>query len=299
MRASTTACTARSTRAGQNLVLVPHMYSGGVASMDRIIGPDRPLDPRRFCILVPGQLGNGAATSPSTSGVKPFPQLTVGDDVEIQRRLVAALAGEVSLHAIIGYSMGGHQAYGWATRYPERVPRLMIAAAAARPSSSAEALMGVLVRTLGVEPARRATALHARVWSVVGVTPEVYRRQAWRPAFHSQREFVETVFEQDFAALDPADLICQLDKWRRADFADALPQIRAATIVMPFRGDPFAPVEQCAAEQRTIPGAALRVLESVWGHYGFAGLGGSRDRDAIDAAIGDVLNADAYRPPPQ
>ena len=159
--------------------------------------------------------------------------------------------------------------------------------------------MGVLVRTLGVEPARRATALHARVWSIVGVTR---RCTAVRPGgrrSHSQREFVETVFEQDFAALDPANLICQLEKWRRADFADALPQIRAATIVMPFRRRSVPPVEQCAAEQRTIPGAALRVLESVWGHYGFAGLGGSRDREAIDAAIGDVLNADAYRPPPQ
>ncbi len=79
----------------------------------------------------------------------------------------------------------------------------------------------------------------------------------------------------------------------------ALPQIRAATLVMPFRGDPFAPVEQCISEQRMIPGAVVRVLDSVWGHYAFAGFGGSQDRDAIDAAIGDVLNADAYRPLPQ
>ena len=48
-----------------NAVLFPHMYSGTQASLDCWIGPGRPLDPDRWFVVCPGQLGNGDSTSPS------------------------------------------------------------------------------------------------------------------------------------------------------------------------------------------------------------------------------------------
>ena len=42
-----------------NAVLFPHMYSGTQTSLDSWIGPGRALDPDRWFVVCPGQLGNG------------------------------------------------------------------------------------------------------------------------------------------------------------------------------------------------------------------------------------------------
>jgi homoserine O-acetyltransferase/O-succinyltransferase len=281
---------------GGNLVLFPHMYSGGVESLDRHIGRGRALDPGRLCVLVPGQLGNGSATSPSNSRDGRLPELSVADDVEVQRRLVATLFGEQArLHLLIGYSMGALQAYAWAVDQPARVRRLMVLAGAARTSAPAAALLDTVEAALeGPHPLRE----HAELWRTLGVSPAVYDEEHWRRAgYSSAEEFTRAVFHEDLAAADPRDLLCQLGKWRSfdvsrqagGDLARALGRIQAATCVMSFAGDPFAPPEQCAAEAALIEGARLQSLETPWGHYAFGGFD-DRDIDAIDAAVSALLD---------
>ena len=41
--------------ARDNVVLFPHMWSGTPKAMEIFIGHDRPLDPRRYFIILPGQ----------------------------------------------------------------------------------------------------------------------------------------------------------------------------------------------------------------------------------------------------
>jgi homoserine O-acetyltransferase len=41
--------------AKENVVLFPHMWSGTPKAMEIFIGDDRPLDPRRYFIILPGQ----------------------------------------------------------------------------------------------------------------------------------------------------------------------------------------------------------------------------------------------------
>jgi homoserine O-acetyltransferase len=52
----------------------------------------------------------------------------------------------------------------------------------------------------------------------------------------------------------------------RGDLAGALGAIRARTVIMPGRTDLYFTPEDCAAEAALIPGAELRVIESVYGH---------------------------------
>ena len=105
---------------------------------------------------------------------------------------------------------------------------------------------------------------------------ELFRREAWRDAgFTSVEDLVQRLFVDDYGACDPATLLAQLAKWRRADvsrhargdLAAALGRIGARTVVAPFSHDAWFPVADCAAEQELIPNSALRVVESVWGHY--------------------------------
>jgi homoserine O-acetyltransferase len=125
--------------ARDNAVLVCHAISGDshVAQhnneddpgwWDIVVGPGKPIDTDRYFVICPNLLGGCRGTTgpgsihPSTG--KPygrdFPTITVGDMVEAHRRLLDHL-GIDSLLAVVGGSIGGHQALTLATQSPERV----------------------------------------------------------------------------------------------------------------------------------------------------------------------------------
>jgi homoserine O-acetyltransferase len=128
--------------AGDNAILVCHALSGDAhAAGDPggnggarpgwwadFIGPGRALDTDRFFIISSNFLGSCYGTTGPTSidgrtgkaYGKDFPQVTIGDMVEVQRMLVDHL-GIGRLLAVIGGSMGGQQVLEWAVRFPDRL----------------------------------------------------------------------------------------------------------------------------------------------------------------------------------
>lgn len=276
--------------AGSNAVLFPHMYSGSPASLDSIVQAGRALDPERWFVICPGQLGGGRSSSPSNTDGK-FPEVTIGDDGTAQERLLEHL-GVDRLALVLGFSMGAQQAYEWAVRSPDRVERLAAVAGTARTTPNCG---------LAVELAERALetgglGLHARAWVPVGLSAELFRTEAWRDAgFASVDDLVRRLFDEDLAPLDPADLACQCRKWRTADVSRhtggdltaALGRIRAETFVLPFSKDHLFPPEDCAVEQRLIAGSELRVIASPWGHWSWEMTAAARD--TLDRHLGELL----------
>jgi homoserine O-acetyltransferase len=141
--------------ARDNAVLIGHALSGDshVARHDPaddpgwwdvLVGPGKPVDTDRWFVVCPNVLGGCRGTtgpnSPSPETGRPygpdFPTVTIGDMVEVQRRLVDHL-GIARLHAVVGGSMGGHQALAWATRHPDRVRAAVPLAASPRLSAQA------------------------------------------------------------------------------------------------------------------------------------------------------------------
>jgi len=112
---------------------------GNVGWWDNLVGPGKPLDPRRFFVVGNNYLGScfgstgPASTNPATG--KPwgadFPVVTVEDWVEAQARLADHLGIE-RFAAVIGGSLGAMQALQWALSYPERIRHAIVVAAAAR-----------------------------------------------------------------------------------------------------------------------------------------------------------------------
>jgi homoserine O-acetyltransferase len=93
-----------------------------------MVGPGRPLDTDRFCIICVNVLGGCLGTTgprdldPATG--KPwalsFPVITIADMVRAQKAVVDHLGIE-RLLCVAGGSMGGMQALQWAASYPDRV----------------------------------------------------------------------------------------------------------------------------------------------------------------------------------
>jgi homoserine O-acetyltransferase/O-succinyltransferase len=254
-----------------NAILFTHMYSGTSASLDPWIGAGRALDSDRWFVICPGQLGNGVSSSPSTCA-EPFPELTIGDDVSAQHRLVSEHLGIERLELALGFSMGAQQAYEWAVRFPNVFGRLAVFAGLARTTPANDLLVAASAEAL----ASGGTAQHAHFWAATGMSADVFRLEAWREAgFSSVADLVTRLFEEDFAPSNQDDLLAQLAKWRRADvarhaggdLASALSRITARTVVAPFSHDNWFPAADCRAEQELIAGSSFRVVDSVWGHY--------------------------------
>jgi len=106
---------------------------------DNLVGPGKPLDPRRFFIVGSNYIGScfgstgPASINPKTG--KPwgadFPVVTVEDWVEAQARLADRLGIE-RFAAVIGGSLGAMQALQWTLSCPERVRHSIVIAAAAK-----------------------------------------------------------------------------------------------------------------------------------------------------------------------
>ena len=101
--------------ARDNVVLFPHMWSGTPKAMEAFVGEDRPLDPSRYFIVLPGQFANGFSSSPSNTpppyNAGAFPNVTIGDDVRAQHRLLTERYGIERLELVTGWSMGAEQTY--------------------------------------------------------------------------------------------------------------------------------------------------------------------------------------------
>ena len=144
---------------------------------------------------------------------------------------------------------------------------------------------------------REGLRLHSRLWSVMGLSTELYQRELWRDlGFSSLEDFLIGLLDATFLPMDPNALLIQAWKWQCADvghlaggdLAQALGRIRARTVVMPIDTDMFFPPRDCEAEQRLIPGAEFRVLRTYWGHVGVMCMDPGY-LEQVDRALAELL----------
>ena len=105
-----------------NLILLPTYYGGAAAGNYPWVGNNSPLDPERYCIVIPSLLGAGESSSPSnTSGEQGgpcFPAVSLYDNVMLQKRLVEEAFDDAGIALVMGWSMGGMQALQWGCLFP-------------------------------------------------------------------------------------------------------------------------------------------------------------------------------------
>ena len=211
--------------AKDNAVLVCHAITGDshVARhnadddpgwWDVVVGPGLPIDTERYFVICPNLLGGCRGTTgpgsanPATGRPygRDFPTITIGDMVEVQRRLLDHLGVE-RLLAVVGGSVGGHQALTWATRFPDRVRSVVALATSPRLTSQALAF-----DVVGRNAIRRDPHYHGGQYYDDKRGPEVglaIARMIGHITYLS-RESMKQKFEAD--RLQPRDLAIEFEK---------------------------------------------------------------------------------------
>ena len=141
---------------------VAGVYEGQARSegwWDNMVGPGKPVDTDRFFVIGVNNLGSCFGSTgpmhvnPDTGRVygADFPVVTVEDWVNAQARVLDAL-GIQQLAAVMGGSLGGMQALGWALQYPERVRHAIVIASAPNLSAENIAFNEVARRAIVTDP---------------------------------------------------------------------------------------------------------------------------------------------------
>ena len=126
---------------GDQHVASAHPITGKAGWWARMVGPGKPIDTDRFCVIavnvIGGCMGSSGPETLADDGrpyAMRFPVVTVSDMARSQAMLLDHL-GITRLHAVVGGSMGGMQALSWAAHFPDRVAAALIIASTAKHSA--------------------------------------------------------------------------------------------------------------------------------------------------------------------
>jgi homoserine O-acetyltransferase/O-succinyltransferase len=93
--------------------------------MKALFDPGKPLDARHYYPIFPDSIGHGHSSKPSDGLKASLPNYGYRDIVDAQHKLVTETLGINHLHAILGMSMGGMNAWQWAETYPDAMDGVM------------------------------------------------------------------------------------------------------------------------------------------------------------------------------
>lgn len=297
-----------------NVILYPTSYGAHHTDIDWLIGPARVLDPTRFFIVVPNQLGNGLSTSPSNLpepfGLGRDPTFTHWDNVHAQERLLRERFGVTRLRLVYGWSMGGQQALHWGAIFPDRVGSLCAVCTSARTSPHNKVFLEGIRATLTADGSYRdgrfaerpVRALRAfgRVYAGWAMSQAFYRERLWSGiGFASLEDYLVRAWEGNFLRRHPEDLLSMIETWYRSDISDnpiyggdlarALGAITARAIVMPSTTDLYFTAADSEAETRQMPNAVFRPIDSIWGHRAGNPIQCPEDEAVLRAAVRELV----------
>jgi homoserine O-acetyltransferase len=301
--------------AKDNVVLVPSHYMADWHGYDWLIGEGRALDPRRHFIVATELFGNGRSSSPSNTpepfhGPR-FPLTGIRDNVEAVRRLLADRFGVSHVWAIIGFSMGGQQAFQWAVSHPDFADRIVVTAATARTYGHGVVRLEGQISALTADPAfdngdykvppARGLSAFGIVWAGWLFSQGWWRKELWRDPAKPDLTLEKVIdgFRADFIpGADANDLILQMRTWEKHDVGQtpgfqgdterALRSIRAPLLYMPSETDLYFPVQDAVYEAAFVPRVTLKPIPSLWGHTAGA-ASNPADGKFLNDAIRDFL----------
>ncbi|QYE33078.1 alpha/beta fold hydrolase (plasmid) [Polymorphobacter sp. PAMC 29334] len=279
--------------ARDNAILLPSHYMADAHGYEWLIGSDKALDPAKYFIVATELFGNGKSSSPSNTP-EPFhgphfPVATIRDNVEAVHRLLGETFHLAHLRAVIGFSMGGEQAFQWAVSHPDFADRIVVTSATARAWPAGIVRLRSEIAAIETdpvfakgdykEPPRAGLKAFGAVWAAWLFSPQWWRDELWRSYSKPGTTFDDVYegFHQDFIpGADANDLILQMRTWEKHDVGTtpgfngdtkrALASIKVPLLYMPSETDMYFPVGDAHYEAQFIPHVTLMPIPSLWGH---------------------------------
>jgi len=301
--------------ARDNAVLLPSHYYADSHGYEWLIGSDKALDPGKYFLIATELFGNGKSSSPSNTpepfhGPR-FPVPTIRDNVEAVRQLLGIQFHLTHLRAIVGFSMGGEQAFQWAVSHPDFADRIVVT------SATAKAWPHGIVRLEGqiaaieadatfnggdytAQPKKGLQAFGA-TWAAWLFSQQWWRDELWREGAPPGTTFESTMkgFHDDFIpGADANNLILQVRTWEKhdvgktpgfgGDIKRALGSIKVPLLYMPSETDMYFPIGDARYEARYIPHITFLPIPSLWGHTAGA-ASNPADAKFLNDAIGSFV----------
>jgi homoserine O-acetyltransferase/O-succinyltransferase len=246
-----------------NAVMVLHWTGNSGASLltpeyiQWLFSDGAPLDARRFYLIFPDNLGHGKSTKPSDGLRAKFPHYGYNDLVDLQHRLVTETLGINRLHAILGMSMGGMNAWQWAERYPDQVEAIMPVVCLPAPVSGRNLLWRRLAiaeirsdpdwqRGNYTNPPLGFMQAYLLLRMMIDGVPHL---QATIPDAKAADRYMATILEQN-ANSDPNDLLYSLESSQDYDREPDLDKVHARVFALNFSDDEFNPDELQVLQSR-------------------------------------------------
>jgi len=301
-----------------NLILLPTYYGGAAAGNHPWVGGDSPLDPDKYCIVIPSLLGAGESSSPSnTPGEQAgagFPAISLYDNVMLQKRLVDEVFDGARIALVMGWSMGGMQALQWGCLFPNRVAGVLAVCATACCHTHNQVFLEGVKAALTCDqeyrdgyyltPPVRGLKAFARVYAGWAYSQAFFRRQLYQQLGFATPEDLLMFWEQDHLHQDANDLLAMLASWQTGDISDnpvfcgnyreALGRLTIPAVLMPASTDLYFTVTDARDDAASIPGASLQTLMSDYGHVAGGPGRDPRSHERILAAAAGLLEQRAW-----
>jgi homoserine O-acetyltransferase/O-succinyltransferase len=239
-----------------NAVLVLHWTGGNGRQlmtptfMKSLYAAGKPLDASRYYLIVPDSIGCGESSKPSDGLHARFPHYGYNDMVDLQHKLVTETLGITRLHAILGISMGGMNAWQWAEAYPDDVEGVMPVVSLPSRIAGRNAIWRYLATNMiEQDPAYKGGDyagpfpgfIHAYqlLFMMIDGVPHL---QATTPDWPAAARFLDNLDRQGETA-DANDLIYSLKSSADYDPEPGLDRIKAKLFALNFGDDEFNPDE--------------------------------------------------------
>ncbi len=288
-----------------NVILYPTSYSAHHTDIEWLVSPEHALDPNRYFIVIPNMLTNGLSSSPSNTPGNggDFPEVTIYDNVMLQRQMMLELFKVDRIKMVYGWSMGAQQAYHWAALFGEAVERIVVNCGSAKTAPhNFVFLEGVRSAVQAARTPQDGLRAMGRIYAGWALSQTFYRREMWRGlGFKDLEDFLVRSWEASFLRRDARDLMAQLWTWQngdisandlfRGDLEMALSSIKAKVLLMPSATDLYFQTDDNRAELPHLKNARLMEIPSVWGHRAGNPLANPEDAAFIDAQVEALLGA--------
>lgn len=297
-----------------NLILLPTYYGGAAAGNHPWVGSDSPLDPGKYCIVIPSLLGAGESSSPSnTRGQQAgpgFPAVSLYDNVVLQKRLVDEVFAGAGIALVMGWSMGGMQALQWGCLFPDHVRAVLASCCTARCYPHNRVFLEGVKAALTCDrnfqdghyrrPPKQGLKAFARVYAGWAYSQAFFRHERWRELGFDSIDALLQFWEDDHLGQDANNLLAVLDTWQQGDisnnpvfhgnYGEALAKITMPARLMPSTTDLYFTAEDAAEDAQRMPGASLDALSSEWGHIAGGAGRELQSHRRILAAARSLLN---------